>query len=47
VVKGIWRYDNSQIGMRKTLDMNYFMFYIQDLEEDMKESNYMDNELIQ
>jgi len=23
------------------------MYYIQDLEEDMKESNYMDNELVQ
>jgi len=33
--------------MRKTFDMNYFIYYIQDLEEDMKESNYMDNELIQ
>jgi len=47
VVKGILRYDNCQLGMRKTLDMNYFMYYIQDLEEDMTESNYMDNELIQ
>jgi len=46
-VKGIWRYNNSQIGMRKSLDMNYFMYYIQDLGEDMKESGYTDDELIQ
>jgi len=33
--------------MRKSLDMNYFMYYIQDLGEDMKESGYTDDELIQ